>query len=66
MLSVLDRLVILQPEMWDERRDRGLAHAACGHTQQAVADLEAYLPHAVRQGTEAGEIAQRLGALRGG
>jgi regulator of sirC expression with transglutaminase-like and TPR domain len=52
--------------MWDERRDRGLAHAACGHTQQAVADLEAYLAHAVRQGTEAGEIAQRLGALRGG
>ena len=66
LLSVLDRLVILQPEMWDERRDRGLAHAACGHTQQAVADLEAYLAHAVRQGTEAGEIAQRLGALRGG
>lgn len=66
LLSVLDRLVVLQPEMWDERRDRGLAHAACGHNQQAVADLEAYLAHAARQGTEAGEIAQRLGALRGG
>jgi regulator of sirC expression with transglutaminase-like and TPR domain len=66
LLSVLDRLVILQPEMWDERRDRGLAHAACGHTKQAIADLEAYLAHAARLGTEVGEIAQRLGALRGG
>ena len=59
-------MVILLPTEWQELRDRGLAHAACGHLALALQDLEAYLAHAVRQGTEAGEIAQRLGALRGG
>ena len=31
MLQVLDRLVILLPEAWTERRDRGLVHAELGH-----------------------------------
>jgi regulator of sirC expression with transglutaminase-like and TPR domain len=43
MLAVLDRLVVLLPEAWDERRDRGLVHAELGHTQDAFHDLQVYL-----------------------
>ncbi|MFM7001659.1 MAG: SirB1 family protein [Limnohabitans sp.] len=43
MLSVLDRLVVLLPEVWTERRDRGLVHAELGHTQEALHDLQVYL-----------------------
>ena len=45
MLAVQERLVVLMPESWPEYRDRGLAHAELGHTDQAVADLECYLVH---------------------
>ena len=38
-IAVLNRLVVLLPDAWDERRDRGLAHAECGHTAQALDDL---------------------------
>lgn len=41
--AVLDRLVVLLPQAWEERRDRGLAHAALGHRDLAAADLAAYL-----------------------
>lgn len=63
LIAVLDRLIVLQPEAWGERRDRGLAHAECGHTQLAVADLEAYVAHA-EEGLDADAVAERLGALR--
>jgi regulator of sirC expression with transglutaminase-like and TPR domain len=43
MLQVLDRLVILLPEAWTERRDRGLVHAELGHANEAVQDLRVYL-----------------------
>ncbi|MGV0959531.1 MAG: SirB1 family protein [Limnohabitans sp.] len=43
MLSVLDRLVVLLPEVWTERRDRGLVHAELGHNQEALHDLQVYL-----------------------
>ncbi len=43
MLSVLDRLVVLLPEVWTERRDRGLVHAELGHMQEALHDLQVYL-----------------------
>lgn len=43
MLAVLNRLVVLLPEAWDERRDRGLVHAELGHTQHALHDLRVYL-----------------------
>lgn len=46
MLAVQERLIILLPESWPEFRDRGLAHAELGHTEQALADLECYLVHA--------------------
>jgi regulator of sirC expression with transglutaminase-like and TPR domain len=43
MLAVLNRLVVLLPEAWGERRDRGLVHAELGHTQDALHDLRVYL-----------------------
>ena len=43
LLAVLQRLVILLPEAWEERRDRGLAAAELGAVKSAVADLSTYL-----------------------
>ena len=54
---------MLLPEAWGEWRDRGLAHAECGHTAQAVADLETYLAR-VEQGLDIDAIAERVSALR--
>lgn len=65
LIAVLDRLIVLQPQAWGERRDRGLAHAECGHTQLAVADLEAYVAHA-EEGLDVDAVAERLGVLRRG
>ena len=62
-IAVLNRLVVLLPDAWDERRDRGLAHAECGHTVQALDDLEHYLAHA--QGRpDIAAIAERVRSLR--
>jgi regulator of sirC expression with transglutaminase-like and TPR domain len=43
MLSVLDRLVVLLPAIWSERRDRGLVLAELGRNQEALQDLQMYL-----------------------
>ena len=43
MLQVLERLVVLLPQAWDERRDRGLVHAELGHVHEALQDLRQYL-----------------------
>lgn len=43
MLQVLDRLVVLLPEGWSERRDRGLVHAELGQVHEALQDLQVYL-----------------------
>lgn len=45
LLAVCERLVVLLPQAWDERRDRGLARAALGLDEAAAADLAAYLEH---------------------
>jgi len=42
-LAVLDRILVLWPESWAERRDRGLVHAELGNAGQALSDLQAYL-----------------------
>jgi len=42
-LWVVDRLLLLQPENLEERRDRGLVAARLGGTAAAVRDLEAYV-----------------------
>ena len=49
LATVQSRLVILLPDAWEERRDRGLALAQLGRTELAASDLESYLaqtPHA--------------------
>jgi regulator of sirC expression with transglutaminase-like and TPR domain len=63
LIAVQDRLIVLLPEAWGEWRDRGLAHAECGHTAQAVEDLETYLGR-VEGGLDIDAIAERVSALR--
>lgn len=46
LLGVAERLVILLPDVWEERRDRGLVHAALGARFPAMIDLAGYLEHA--------------------
>jgi regulator of sirC expression with transglutaminase-like and TPR domain len=43
LLAVLERLVILLPHAWGERRDRGLVQADMGRAQPAIDDLAVYL-----------------------
>jgi len=64
MLAVQERLVLLLPQSWGEYRDRGLAHAELGNTEQALADLECYLVHA-DDVVDVGAIAHRVDGLRG-
>ena len=63
MLAVQERLIVLLPEAWPEYRDRGLAHAEMGHTEQALADLECYLVH-TEDLVDVNAIANRVSALR--
>ena len=63
LLAVQERMVILLPEAWEERRDRGLVHAALGDNEAAVADLAFYLEHADRDAPDRDDIAERLLAL---
>lgn len=45
LLGVQERLVILLPESWEERRDRGLVYAEVGKEDEAARDISAYLAH---------------------
>ncbi len=45
LLAVQQRLVILLPQAWEERRDRGLALAELGADELAANDLAVYLEH---------------------
>jgi regulator of sirC expression with transglutaminase-like and TPR domain len=62
MLQVLDRLVILLPEVWSERRDRGLVHAELGHVHEALQDLRQYL-EAVPTGPDTVALRNRVSEL---
>jgi len=64
LLAVLERLVILLPQGWEERRDRGLAYAALGHDAAAVSDIALYLEHRA-DADDAHALRQRLAELRG-
>lgn len=62
-LAVQDRLVILLPQVGEERRDRGMARAELGMREAAASDLEAYLreqPGAI----DAAAVRSRLEELR--
>ncbi len=63
LLAVQNRLLVLQPQAWDEHRDRGLTHAELGQIEQAVQDLEIYLFN-VHEGVDVQAIAQRVAELR--
>ncbi len=63
LLAVLDRLVILLPQSWEERRDRGLARAELDQLQPATDDLAMYLEHCPAA-HDAAAVRQRLADLR--
>ncbi|MDM0090531.1 MULTISPECIES: tetratricopeptide repeat protein [unclassified Variovorax] len=63
VIAVQDRLVALLPDAWAEHRDRGLAHAAQGHTALAVRDLETYLQHA-EEALDIDAVAEQVAVLR--
>lgn len=63
LLAVQQRLVVLLPQAWEERRDRGLALAELGHHDDAVQDLADYLEHAGAV-PDRKAIAERLAELR--
>lgn len=63
LIAVQDRLLILQPEAWEEYRDRGFAHAEQGHGALALADLEVYLANA-QDAVDTDLVEARLRSLR--
>jgi regulator of sirC expression with transglutaminase-like and TPR domain len=65
LLPVLERLVVLLPDAWLERRDRGLVRAELGLHAGAADDIQAYLERS--PGAEdAPTLHRRLAALRDG
>lgn len=64
LLGVQQRLVVLLPEAWDERRDRALVLAELGHDRAAADDLQAYLDHRANA-DDAPALRDRLRELRG-
>jgi regulator of sirC expression with transglutaminase-like and TPR domain len=63
LLAVQQRLVVLLPQAWEERRDLGLVWAEVGDRDAAAAELQAYLEQ--RTGADdAGAIGERLADLR--
>lgn len=63
LLAVLNRLVVLLPQVWEERRDRGLVQAELGALDAAALDLAEYLARCP-QAADRDAIGQRLLALR--
>ncbi len=63
-LQVLERLVVLLPQDWSERRDRGIAYAELGEVNAAVSDLSTYL-ECVPQADDRPAIQERLRVLQG-
>lgn len=65
LLDVLQRLVILLPQAWEERRDRGLVLAELGADELAAQDLEMYLQQC-GGADDAPALTRRLAELRKG
>jgi len=63
LLAVQQRLVVLLPQAWEERRDRGLVWAALDDSVAAIADLQAYVDHCA-EAEDARAIVERLAELR--
>jgi regulator of sirC expression with transglutaminase-like and TPR domain len=65
LLAVQQRLVVLLPRAWEERRDRGLACAELGLIEPAARDLATYLEHVPEAPDRARVEAQLLALGRG-
>jgi len=65
LLAVQQRLVVLLPRAWEERRDRGLVCAELGLVDAATCDLAAYLEHVPAASDRALVEAQLLALGRG-
>jgi regulator of sirC expression with transglutaminase-like and TPR domain len=63
LLAVQERLVILLPQAWEERRDRGLTLAEMGIDDAAALDLAVYLEHC-GDADDAPALHERLERLR--
>jgi regulator of sirC expression with transglutaminase-like and TPR domain len=63
LISVQNRLIVLLPHAWAEFRDRGLAHAEMGQTEQALADLETFIANS-DDGTDVNAISARVAQLK--
>jgi regulator of sirC expression with transglutaminase-like and TPR domain len=63
MIPVQDRQIALNPEMWSEYRDRGLAFAELGKATAAVRDFDVYLLN-VTDAPDVKAIALRAQELR--
>ena len=62
LVAVSDRLVVLLPDVWEERRDRGLVHAGLGARRQAMLDLASYVEN-VPDAPDRADISRRLADL---
>jgi len=63
LLAVQQRLVLLLPEAWEERRDRALVLAELGEHGAAADDLQVYLEHRP-DAEDAHALGERLAELR--
>ncbi len=63
LLAVQQRLVVLLPQVWEERRDRALVLAELGRHADAADDLEVYLRQRARA-DDAAALRERLLELR--
>jgi regulator of sirC expression with transglutaminase-like and TPR domain len=64
LLQVLDRLIVLLPQAWEERRDRGMAYAELGVRDEAARDLSVYLER-VSDAPDRSVVSARLASLKG-
>jgi regulator of sirC expression with transglutaminase-like and TPR domain len=63
LLSAIECMLLLSPDMLTEVRDRGVIHAQLGHFQAALHDLQHYLEFA-QEAPDAAVISQYIAALR--
>jgi len=63
MKRVMDRLVLVLPQEWSERRDRALVHAELEQWTQAAEELQIYL-RACPQAEDAQALRERLQELQ--
>jgi regulator of sirC expression with transglutaminase-like and TPR domain len=62
-LSVIERILVLSPDLPYEIRDRGLVHYQLGHLQAALHDLQRYL-ELFQEAPDAVTITRHIDALR--